>query len=65
MNCKRIENAAKASNWYECNLLKGNLKKYQTMKIHNRQGNDGVCVNILESEIESSDSLKLLGRYDR
>ena len=40
---------------------KGNLKKYQTMTIFNRRGNDGVCVNILGSDIESSDSLKLLG----
>ena len=61
VNCKLNENAAKASNWYECNLLKGNLKKYQTKTIRNRQGNDGVCVNILGSDIESSDSLKLLG----
>ena len=61
VNCKLNENATKASNWYECNLLKGNLKKYQTKTIRNRQGNDGVCVNILGSDIESSDSLKLLG----
>ena len=31
------------------------------MTIRYRQGNDGVCVNILGSDIQSSDSLKLLG----
>ena len=62
VNCKLNANAAKASNWYKCNLLKGNLKKYQTITICNFQGNSSVCVNILlGSDIKSSDSLKLLG----
>ena len=61
VNCKLNANAANASNWYKCNLIKGNLKKYQTMTICNIQGNSSVCVNMLGSDIESSDSLKLLG----
>ena len=61
MNYKLNENAAKASNWYECNLVKKNFKKFQTMTIHNKQGNDGICVNIQGNEIDSSDSLKFLG----
>ena len=61
VNCKLNENAAKASYWYESNLLKGNLAKYQTMTIRNKQGSDSVCVNVQGNDIESSDSLKLLG----
>ena len=41
-------NARKASSWYESNLLKGNLSKYHTMLINNKQrdGRDEINVNV-------------------
>ena len=53
--------AEKASQWYESNLLKGNLSKYQTMAIGNTHGGDEICVNVKGYDIETLSSLKLLG----
>ena len=33
---KLQESASLAANWYDSNLLQGNLKKYQTMNIRNK-----------------------------
>ena len=61
VNCKLNKNAAKASGTNAI-YSKGTFKKIPNHDIiRYRQGNDGVCVNILGSDIQSSDSLKLLG----
>ena len=56
-------NARKASSWYESNLLKGNLSKYHTMLINNKQrdGRDEINVNVQGTDIDSMNSIKLLG----
>ena len=55
--------ATKASLWYESNLLKGNLSKYHTMLINNKQrdSRDEISINVQGTDIESLDSIKLLG----
>ena len=39
VHTKLEESASSATDWYENNLLEGNLKKYQTMFIQNKYGN--------------------------
>ena len=55
--------ATKASLWYESNLLKGNLSKYHTMLISDKQRDrkDEIIVNVQGTDIESLNSIKLLG----
>ncbi|KAL9960975.1 hypothetical protein ACROYT_G034486 [Oculina patagonica] len=55
--------ATKASLWYESNLLKGNLSKYHTMLINNKQrdSRDEISINVQGTDIESLNSIKLLG----
>ena len=57
------ESAQQATNWYNSNLLAGNLKKYQTMNIgHGQSDNNTTQVIRLNShDISITDSLKLLG----
>ena len=38
VHTKLEESASSANDWYENNLLEGNLKKYQTMFIQNKYG---------------------------
>ena len=47
--------ATKASLWYELNLLKGNLSKYHTMLINNKQRDrsDEINVNVRGTDIDS------------
>ena len=52
--------------WYKSNLLVGNLKKYQTLKIGYRtettgseRASGGSCIN--NEEIKTAETLKLLG----
>ena len=47
--------ATKASLWYESNLLKGNLSKYHTMLINNKQRDrsDEINVNVRGTDIDS------------
>ena len=55
--------ATKASLWYESNLLKGNLSKYHTMLINNKQKDrrDEINVNVQGNDIDSLNNVKLLG----
>ena len=50
---KLQESATLATNWYDSNLLQGNLKKYQTMSIRNKSVTCG--------DKMSMENLKLLG----
>ena len=54
--------ATKASLWYESNLLKGNLSKYHTTLINNKQRDwsDEINVNVQGTDIDSLNSIKLL-----
>lgn len=55
-------NARKASSWYESNLLKGNLSKYHTCWYNKqRDGRDEINVNVQGTDIDSMNSIKLLG----
>ena len=57
------ETARNATNWYDSNLLAGNLKKYHIMNIGDSEDKNGVihkiCVN--NEEIKTVDKLELLG----
>lgn len=57
------ESAQQATNWYNSNLLAGNLKKYQTMNIGHGQSENNTTRVIRLNNHDSSitDSLKLLG----
>ena len=58
-------NATKASVWYKYNLLKGNLSKYRTMLITNKQvgnefdvrvqGTDVECLNSFDNKLNFSE----------
>ena len=64
MKEKLTANAEKASEWYRNNLLKGNFGKYNTMTMycnHNHQDKDDIRLRIQGTEIDSVDSLRLLG----
>ena len=60
---KLKESAALATEWYDSNLLEGNLKKYQTMNICSSGTNQyhTDVINIKNTEISPSNSLTLLG----
>ena len=50
---KLQESVTLGTNWYDWNLLQGNLKKYQTMNIQNKSDKTSITVNgkdILESD---------------
>ena len=57
------ESAQQATNWYNSNLLAGNLKKYQTMNIGHgqRDNNTTQVIRLNNHDISITDSLKLLG----
>ena len=57
------ESAQQATNWYNSNLLAGNLKKYQTMNIGHGQSdnNTSQVIRLNNHDISITDSLKLLG----
>ena len=60
VNDKMEDSADSASKWYKANFLKGNLDKYQTMML----GNKNVTMNniIIDNyEVKSAKCLKLLG----
>ena len=70
VHTKLEESASSATDWYENNLLEGNLKKYQTMFIQNKYGHmkeQSSCtehntnLNLNGKIIRTSDSLKILG----
>ena len=54
-----------ATNWYDLNLLAGNLKKYQTLIIgnnHNLENNTEECAILVNKEkINTTETLQLLG----
>ena len=60
---KLQESATLATNWYDSNLLQGNLKKYQTMNIRNKSVNygDKTSITVNDKDIMESDNLELLG----
>ena len=60
---KPQESATIATNWYDSNLLLGNLKKYQTMNIRNKSVNydDKTSITVNGKDIMESDNLELLG----
>ena len=60
---KLQENATLATNWYDSNLLQGNLKKYQTMNIRNKSVNygDKTSITVNGKDVMESDNLELLG----
>lgn len=61
---KLLENATQATNWYDMNLLQGNLeKKNQTMSIRNKNVNCGEKMCRIDNGrgIMESENLKLLG----
>ena len=56
--------ADQTSKWYECNLLGGNLKKYQTLNIGYNEKTDSSANAVIyanNQEIKTADTLKLLG----
>ena len=70
VHTKLEESASSATDWYENNLLEGNLKKYQTMFIQNKHGHKkeqfsrtehNTNLNLNGKIIRTSDSLKILG----
>ena len=70
VHTKLEESASSATDWYENNLLEGNLKKYQTMFIQNKYGHKKEQFSCTEHNnnlnlngkiIRTSDSLKILG----
>ena len=52
-----------STNWYDSNLLQGNMKKYQTMNIRNKSVNygDKTSITVNGRDIMESDKLELLG----
>lgn len=59
---KLHQSATLATDWYDSNLLQGNVKKYQTINIRNkRANNDKTCITVKGKAITESGSLKLLG----
>ena len=57
------ESAHQATEWYNSNLLAGNLKKYQIMNIGYRQDDDNITqvIRLNNHDINTTSSLKLLG----
>ena len=60
---KLQESATITTNWYDSNLLQGNMKKYQTMNIRNKSVNygDKTSITVNGKDIIESDKLELLG----
>ena len=60
---KLQESATLTTNWYDSNLLQGNMKKYQTMNIRNKSVNygDKTSITVNGKDIMESDKLELLG----
>ena len=60
---KLQENVTLATNWYDSNLLHGNLQNYQTMNIGNKRVNYGVktSITVTGKDIMESDNLELQG----
>ena len=60
---KLQESATLTTNWYDSNLLQGNLKKYQTMIIRNKSVNygDKTSITVNSKDIMESDKLEFLG----
>ena len=54
-------NATKASVWYKSNLLRGNLSKYHTMLITNKQVGNEFGVRVQGTDVECLNSFKSLG----
>ena len=52
INANLNANATKASQWYESNLLQGNLSKYHTMLITNKQEDNGIQLSVHGTDIE-------------
>ena len=55
-----LHNANKMTSWYEENLLKVNIKKYQSMVLGKRFSADGMDLGIGGVQIEQSQNMKLL-----
>ena len=57
------ESITLGTNWYDSNLLQGNLKKYQTMNIQNKSVNygDKTSITVNGKDKMESDNLELLG----
>ena len=57
------ESAQLATNWYNSNLLAGNLKKSKTMSIGHGQSDNNTTqvIRLNNHDISITDSLKLLG----
>ena len=49
------------TSWYEENLLKGTVKKYQSMVLGKRISTDGMDLRIVGVQIEQYQNMKLLG----
>ena len=54
-------NATKASAWYKSNLLRGNLSKYHTMLITNKQVGNEFGVRVQGTDVKCLNSFKSLG----
>ena len=61
INANLNANATKASQWYESNLLQGNLSKYHTMLSTNKQEDNGIQLSVHGTDIESLDNIRLRG----
>ena len=63
MLTKLQDSATLVAKWYDLNILQGNLKKYYTMNIRNKNTNctDKTSITVNGKDIIESDSLKLLG----
>ena len=56
------QSATLATNWYDSNLLQGNLQKYQMMNIRSkRASNEQTSITVKGEIITESENLKLLG----
>ena len=55
------ESAQQATNWYNSNLLAGNLKKYHITNIELGQNDNNTTQVTRVNDIRITDSLKLLG----
>ena len=54
------QSPTQAANWYDSNLLQGNLEKYQMMNIRNkRASNDKTCITVKGKTITKSESLRV------
>lgn len=56
-----LQNGNKLTSWYEENLLRVNIKKYQSMVLGKRISTGGMDLRIAGVQIEQSSIMKLLG----